>query len=280
MFNPNNKTMAKKVTWSIVSAIVLILFLLFVPVSCERIDAGHEGIKVNLYGDNKGVGDVSLCTGMVWYNPYTTQVYEYPTFAQTVDFEPFEVNSKDGTKFTVDPSMIVKIKDGESPLIFKKYRKDLQDVINGSLYIYVKDAARIVFNKYTADSIVSYREMVDKSFDEYVRNAFAKESFTLEQLTPGISYPKSYEDAINAKNKAIQDEMRIANEVKVAEAQTRKAEAEAKKRIVAAQAEAEANRLRTQTLTPQVLEKAWIDKWDGKLPVYGTVPSMFRDISK
>ena len=64
--------------------------------------------------------------------------------------------------------------------------------------------------------------------------------------------------------------MRVSNEVKVAEA-------EAKKRIVA---EAEANRLRTQTLTPQVLEKAWIDKWDGKLPVYGQVPTIFKDISK
>ena len=257
-----------------------ILFLIFAPVSCERIDAGHEGIKVNLYGDDKGVGNVSLCTGMVWYNPYTTQVYEYPTFAQTVDYEPFEVNSKDGTLFTVDPSMIVKIKDGESPLIFKKYRKKLDDVVNGSLYIYVKDAARIVFNQYSADSIVSHRELVDKSFDEYVRNAFLKESFVLEQLTPGISYPKSYEDAINAKNKAIQDEMRIANEVKVAEAEAKKAEAEAKKRIVAAQAEAEANRLRTQTLTPQVLEKAWIDKWDGRLPHYGQVPTLFKDITK
>lgn len=74
--------------------------------------------------------------------------------------------------------------------------------------------------------------------------------------------------------------MRVSNEVKVAEAEARKAEAEAKKRIVAAQAEAEANRLRTQTLTPQVLEKAWIDKWDGKLPVYGQVPTIFKDISK
>ncbi len=272
--------MTKRVVMQIVWILLIGVFLIFAPVSCERIDAGHEGIKVNLYGDDKGVGDASLCTGVVWYNPYTTQVYEYPTFAQTVDYEPFEVNSKDGTKFTVDPSMIVKIKDGESPLIFKKYRKDLQEVINGSLYIYVKDAARIVFNMYTADSIVSHRELVDKSFDEYVRAAFNRESFALEQLTPGISYPQSYEAAINAKNKAIQDEMRIANEVKVAEAETREAEAEAKKRIVAAQAEAEANRLRTQTLTPQVLEKAWIDKWDGKLPVYGQVPAIFRDISR
>ena len=212
-------------------------------------------------------------SGWVFYNPFTTGVYEYPTFAQTIDYDPFEINSKDGTRFTVDPSMIVKITDGKSPAIFRKYRKPLEEVINGSLYIYVKDAARVVFNKYTADSIVSHRELVDKALDDYVRATFTREGFTLEQLTPGIAYPKSYEDAINAKNKAIQEEMRVSNEVKVAEA-------EAKKRIVAAQAEAEANRLRTQTLTPQVLEKAWIDKWDGKLPVYGQVPTIFKDISK
>lgn len=264
----------------IIGLIVAIIAAIFMPLSCERIDAGHEGIKVNLYGDDKGVGDVSMCTGMVWYNPYSTQVYEYPTFAQTIDYEPFEVNSKDGSRFTIDPSMIVKIEDGKSPSIFKKYRKALDEVVSGALYVYVKDAARIVFNQYSADSIISYRQLVDKSFDEYVRSAFAKEGFALEQLTPGISYPKSYEDAINAKNKAVQDEMRIANEVKVAEAQVKKAEAEAKQRIVVAQAEAEANRLRTQTLTPQILEQAWIEKWNGQLPQYGEVPALFKDITR
>lgn len=48
--------------------------------SCERVDAGHEGILVNLYGSDKGVNDVSLVTGMVWYNPLTQNMYEYPTF--------------------------------------------------------------------------------------------------------------------------------------------------------------------------------------------------------
>lgn len=257
----------------IIGAVITILALIFVPISCERIDAGHEGIKVNLYGNDKGVGDVSMCTGMVWYNPYTTQIYEYPTFAQTIDYEAFEVNSKDGTKFTIDPSMIVKIEDGKSPIIFKKYRKRLNEVIDGSLYIYVKDAARIVFNQFTADSIISNRALVDKAFDNHVREAFAKECFVLEQLTPGISYPKSYEDAINAKNKAIQDEMRVSNEVKVAEAN-------AKKLLVAAEAEAKANQLKQQALTPQILEKMWIEKWDGKLPVYGEVPTLFRNITK
>lgn len=241
--------------------------------SCERVDAGHEGILVNLYGSDKGVNDISLCTGMVWYNIFTQSVYEYPTFAQTVDYPAFEVNSKDGTKFTIDPSMIVKIEDGKSPMIFRKYRKDLDSVINTSLRIYVVDAARNVFNKFTADSIVSNRTLVDKAFDEQVRTAFEKEGFQLEQLTPGIKYPKSYENAINAKNKAIQDQMRVQNEIAVAEAN-------AKKLLVAAQAEAEANRLKQQALTPQILEKMWIEKWNGVLPVYGQVPTLFKNITK
>lgn len=78
--------------------------------------------------------------------------------------------------------------------------------------------------------------------------------------------------------------MRVANEVKVAEAQARKivvqAEADAKQKLITAEAEAKANQLRQASLTPAVLEKAWIDKWDGALPVYGQVPTMFKDISK
>lgn len=76
----------------------------------ERVDAGHEGILVNLYGDDKGVGEVSMCTGMVWYNPFTESVYEYPTYVQTVDYEPFTINAKDGSEFTVDPTVSLKIR--------------------------------------------------------------------------------------------------------------------------------------------------------------------------
>lgn len=52
---------------------LLIAFMGMVSLSsCERIDAGHEGIKVSLYGDDKGVGEAALVTGRVWYNPFTT----------------------------------------------------------------------------------------------------------------------------------------------------------------------------------------------------------------
>ena len=241
--------------------------------SCEKVDAGHEGILVNLYGDDKGVGDVSMCTGMVWYNPFTQSVYEYPTFVQTVDYEPFTINAKDGSEFTVDPTISLKTVDGKSPLVFKKYRKELKDVINGTLYNYVKNAFRIQLNNFTTDYIVSNRDSIESAIERYLAADLLRENFQLEQLTSGLKYPAVIVEAVNAKNKAIQEAQKAQNEVAVAEAN-------AKSLLVAAQAEAEANRLKQQALTPQILEKMWIERWDGKLPQYGQVPTLFKDITK
>lgn len=185
----------------------IIAALLFVGMSfqsCgyEKIDAGCEGIKVNLYGDSKGVGDVSLVTGAVWYNPITTSVYEYPTYVQTVDYPAFTINAKDGSEFTVDPTVSLKVIDGKSPLVFKKYRKELKDVINGTLYNYIKDAFRIQLNKYTTDEIVSKRDTVERAIESYLNAELLQENFQLEQLTSGLKYPESIVQAVNSKNKA------------------------------------------------------------------------------
>ena len=57
--------------------------------SCTRIDAGHEGILIKQYGSDKGIQDVSLVTGRVWYNPWTEDVEQYATFIQTIDYDAF-----------------------------------------------------------------------------------------------------------------------------------------------------------------------------------------------
>lgn len=36
----------------------------------------------------------------------------------------------------------------------------------------------------------------------------------------------------------------------------------------------EAYELKSASLTPAILKKMWIEKWDGKLPVYGNVPQI------
>jgi len=239
--------------------LAVVLIGLFSLVRCERIDAGCEGIKVSLYGDDRGIGDVNLCTGWVFYNTWTTQIYEYPTFVQTVDYDSFTINAKDGSKFTIDPNINIKIEDGKSPQVFRKYRKELADVIQGPVLKYIKDACRIEINKFTTDEIVSNRESVENAIEKRLAISLANEGFILDQFTSGLQYPETIVEAINAKNRAIQLAQKAENEVKVAEA-------EARKLVVTAQAEKEANELRQQALTPEILQKMWIEKWNGTLP--------------
>lgn len=250
----------------------------------ERIDAGYEGIKVNLYGDGKGVDDVSLVTGAVWYNPVTTAVYEYPTFVQTVDYPPFSINAKDGSSFTVDPTISLKIVDGKSPEVFKKYRKeDIIEVINTTLYNYVKNAFRIQLNNYTTDELVSKREEFEKSIEDRLSEELLAENFQLEQMTSGLQYPQTLVNSIDAKNAAIQQALKAENEVKTIEAEAKKkvaaAQGEAEALKIKGDAEAEYNKKISASLSALIVQQDMIKKWDGKLPTYGQVPALFKDVA-
>ena len=263
---------------------MVMISMMFTSCGYERIDAGYEGIKVNLYGDDKGVDDITLVTGAVWYNPITTAVYEYPTFVQTVDYAPFSINAKDGSSFTVDPTISLKIVDGKSAEVFKKYRKeDITEVINTTLYNYVRNAFRIQLNNYTTDELVSKREEFEKAIEERLSKELLAENFKLEQMTSGLQYPQTLVNAIDAKNAAVQEAQKAQNEVLKIKAEAEKkiaaANGEAKALKIKGDAEAEYNRKIAASLSPLIVQQMMLDKWDGKLPVYGTMPTLFKDIA-
>ena len=262
---------------------MVMISMMFTSCGYERIDAGYEGIKVNLYGDDKGVDDITLVTGAVWYNPITTAVYEYPTFVQTVDYAPFSINAKDGSSFTVDPTISLKIVDGKSAEVFKKYRKeDITEVINTTLYNYVRNAFRIQLNNYTTDELVSKREEFEKAIEDRLAKELLAENFQLEQMTSGLQYPQTLVNAIDAKNAAVQEAQKAQNEVLKIKAEAEKkiaaADGEAQALKIKGDAEAEYNRKIAASLSPLIVQQMMLDKWDGKLPVYGTVPTLFKDI--
>lgn len=266
-----------------ISALLLGVMAMMTMASCERIDAGHEGIKVNLYGDDKGVGEVALVTGRVWYNPLTTEIHEYPTYVQTVDYEPFEINAKDGSKFTVDPTINICPVSGKSPEIFKKYRKPLKDVIKQVLKTHIANAYRIKLNAYTTDELVSKREEFERVTEDYLREVLLKENFELGEMTSGLKYPDALVRSIDAKNQAVQEALRIENEVAAIEAEAKKkvasAEGEAQALKIKGDAEAEYNRKISASLSGLIVQQNMIEKWDGKLPIYGEVPTLFKQVS-
>lgn len=254
----------------LISAMTFMAFI-----SCSRIDAGCEGIKVNLYGSNKGVDDVVLVTGMVWYNPLTTSVYEYPTFVQTVDYEPFEFNSKDGSVFSFDPTVMMYLKPNTAHEVFMKYRKDMDDILESTLVPIIQDAFKEEINIRTDNELISDQTSFQNAIEDRLKNELSNENFIVTKVSTGIKYPDALVKAINDKNVAIQKKAEVENQVAVAEA-------EAKKKIIEAQAEKEANALRTVALTSAVLQQMWIEKWDGTVPTVITNgnSSTFIDLSK
>ena len=44
------------------------------------------------------------------------------------------------------------------------------------------------------------------------------------------------------------------------------AKAEAEKIVVAARGEAEANKILQMSITPQLIQKMWVEKWNGEMP--------------
>lgn len=247
--------------------------------SCERIDAGHVGVKVNMYGDGKGVDDITEVTGWAFYNPLTQKIYEFPTFVQHKEYvknesegidESFIVNSKDGSEFHVSPIINYSVQREKVPYIFGKYRRELSQIEAGFLKTAVYDAFRLATNKYTADELIGNRQVYEIEVRRILEEQLVKEGFTISQFTSNLVYPETFKKAIEAKNNSVQKALQAENEVKTAEAQAKikiaTAEGNAKAMLTSAKAESESNLLRQKTLTPLLLQQMWIEKWDGKLP--------------
>jgi regulator of protease activity HflC (stomatin/prohibitin superfamily) len=249
----------------------------FAIIGLERIDAGHVGIKVNLIGTGKGVDNATEVTGWVFYNRFTTKIVEFPTFVQHKEYrkvedsdESFVINSKDGSEFHVSPLLNYSVQREKVPYIFTKYRVELSAIEAGFLKTAVYDAFRVVANSYTADELISNRELFENKVRKNLETHLLPEGFILAQFTSNLVYPETFKKAIEAKNNAVQSALRAENEVKTAEAQAKikvaTAAGNAQAMLTSAKAEAEANRLKQQTITPMLLQLEWVNKWDGQLP--------------
>ena len=258
----------------------LVLTIFAVTMSCENIDSGNIGIKVNKFGTGRGVSGVTECTGTVFYNPITTNIFEFPInirHKEYTDEGSFVVNSKDGSEFHVSPIVNYRINPDKATQIFAKYRKDLDGIENGFLKTAVTEAFRIVTNGYTADQLISSREAFDNKVKATLRKQLEPEGFVLDQFTTNLEYPTSFKNAINAKNNAVQKALMAENRVKQAEAEAKikvaEAEGDAQSTLTRAKAESEANTLKQRTLTPMLLQQQWIEAWrkgGSKVPQYIT----------
>jgi regulator of protease activity HflC (stomatin/prohibitin superfamily) len=261
----------------VLGVIIGVFLMTFLINSCERIDAGHVGVRVNLYGTGKGVGDITECTGWVFYNPISTKIYEFPTYIQHKEYiktedvdNSFVVNSKDGSEFHVAPIVNYSVQREKVPFIFGKYRRTLESIEEGFLKTTIYDAFRMTANAYTAEELISNRQAFETKVRAKLDADLLKEGFVISQLTSNLGYPETFKKAIEAKNNAVQAALTAENQVKTAEAQAKikvaTAEGNAQAMLATAKAEAESYKLKQSAITPMLLQQMWIEKWNGAMP--------------
>lgn len=265
----------------VVGTIITLLCLLGGCTSCTTVDSSEVGIKFKKFSVSDQGGLIAEpCSGYTWYNPFTTDVYTYPTYIQRKDYEAFTVTTKDAATFQMDPVIAYQLNTSKAVDVFKKYRKSLGEIEDGYMRTVIYDAYRITANRYTSDELMANRAEFEAGVRKMLEESLMNEGFVVSEFTSQITAPTNLQAAIDSKNKAIQESLKAENEVKKAEAQAKiaiaKAEGDAKALKIKADAEAYYNRTISASLSTMIIQEDWIEKWDGKLPTYqgGNAPMM------
>lgn len=264
---------------------------------CSRVSvpAGYRGVKVNLYGADKGVSEEPVGVGRYWLD-WNTEIYLFPTFLQNFswkDKQAIGMQTSEGLSITTSAGITYKIAPENVVKVFQKYRLGIDEITNTFLHNQVRDAMNEVASTMTVEEIygagkerfISKVNMIVK--DEALANGIDVDKI---YLIGSFHLPENVVASINAKIQASQNAMRVENEVATARAEAQKtivdAKAAAERNVIEAQAnaqkitlnatsQAKANRILAESLTPEFVEYQAVLAWDGKLPTMmsdNTVP--------
>lgn len=250
---------------------------------CTRVSPGWVGIKVNQYGSQRGVQDFPITTGRVWYNPFTEDVYEFPTFMQNrlwneANAEMITFNSTEGALISFDVSINYRFEAEKVPHIFVEFRRDADSITNTYIHNQIRDSFTRLTSKMKAVDIIGMQKgWLEDEVNKEVADKLTAKGFIIDRISivgqPHVN--KDVQDSINNVIKASQD-------AQAAEQKVKQVKAEADQKIAEARGQAEAQRLLISNLTPLILKKQAIEKWDGHFPVVmggGSLPLLdLRDV--
>jgi regulator of protease activity HflC (stomatin/prohibitin superfamily) len=257
-------------------AIALLCLLLCTFSFITKIPANSVGIVYSPFG---GTREETLSEGFHTKSPFDS-VYKISTEVQTMTVKDLTTQTKDAQFLTTTLDIKYKVNDSNAFIIFKQY-KTLDKMSKVFIMPTTQRVLELVTVNYNIIDILG-----EKRSDVYSELQIA---LTEEFAKYGIDfYAISIVDmdAGEALEKAITEEAVAKKAVETAEQNLRKAETEAKQKSVQAQAEQDAaiiqsetkliqaeaerkaNELLKQSLSSDILQKEWIDKWDGRMPTY------------
>lgn len=260
--------------------------------ACTRIQPGSVGIKVDLLGETRSVDNIDVVVGRVFYNPFTTDVIQFPYHVQRYEWwgdDMLRFNSTEGVRLGVEVAISLGVDPDRAAELYVKYRKTLSAMIDNEVRDRVNGCLSSVGSRMRVDSIVGEgRSDFIASSLLCIEDRLVGEGFIVNdlQLTSSFDIPSHIQARIDEQIQAQQAAIAAQNTVaqREAEALQREAQArgEANARLLEAAAEAEAINIQGAALreNPEILALSYIEKWDGIMPlVVGADSGLLLDFS-
>lgn len=264
--------------------------------SVATVEPGFAGLKIQLYGGEKGIDNAELVSGRVWYNGYTENVVVFPTYINTYPFtkSPTEGSPTDeSVVFSVSGSPVsadvgvsfgftTEPTNGNSTKLhnfYKQYRKDPDAFRANELRNGLRNCfSTVAETQQLTPSMLPYNQQkLVSGVTECTQQRFPSIAIQDVSLLSPLRLPPDIQRSIDEQFAAQQAAQTAeANRRKVeaqSAAEVARARGEAQVTIEQAKAEAEANMLRAKSITPELLEleqlqieRERIRKWNGNEP--------------
>lgn len=269
---------------------VLILLgcvVILASLSFTVIPTGYTGVKT-VFGQ---INSESLPNGFNFHIPFIESIKTVNNRQQDISFED-EIWSETSARtpvFYKDITVTYTINPEYSAWIYANVTNYKDNLISTGLVGSSLKAA----SKTLSDEDATNRGKIEPLALEYLQKSLDnKYDYGVVHINKVVINNADYEESYNKALAKVQQaeiakqEQELINEKNVAQAQAEadakvkatEGDAEAKK--IAAEAEAEANKKVADSLSPEILQKMFYDKWDGKLPYSIGDSTSILDITK
>lgn len=237
----------------LVGGILLILAIFFRPFTI--VNAGERGVIMKFGKVQNKVLDEGIHPIM----PIVTSVRRLSVRVKQNSFNS-DAASKDLQKVTTELAVNWHIDPTQVNKVYQRVGEQEQ-IITGIITPAVSEVLKAATSKQTAEEIITKRTELKEEIDKNLKTRLAVYGLIVDDVSL-VNFAFSPEFA-----KAIESKQIAEQEAKQAGFIAQKATQEAQADVNRAKGQAEAQRLQRLTLTPDLLQKQAIEKWDGRFPM-------------
>ena len=253
----------KSIKALITTAVIVLLAIILAFTSFYTVKEGSVAI-VERFGKVIGVKEPGLHFKLPFADKKTTIVTREQTikFGGDEEFAPIRVSTKDMQTIGVDLTVSNITTD---PM--KVYKSFVGRQLYSMLLPRIKDSVQTNVSKYTIEEFVSKRATLADDIFNDIKKKTEKYGIVITNVSiTNHRFSEVYRNAVEEKKAAEQavETEKALQKKKIVEQESKIKLAELK--VKERELEAKANKVETESITPELLNKWFLEKWDGKMP--------------